>query len=107
MNLEQFLEDFRYKPGWLINTTKTGSLCITVSTQDAYHPENARDVLDIQWLPEELKQLPDDHAGWTADQFLDWVRDRIRMVELHEMDEWIVYNGKHPFDPHKEDKETT
>lgn len=35
-------------------------------------------------------------------EFVEWLRNRIRKMEDHEMDEWLRYKGELVNDPHKE-----
>jgi hypothetical protein len=32
--------------------------------------------------------------------FTRWVRDQLRQLETHELDEWFTADGKLPYDPH-------
>jgi hypothetical protein len=37
-------------------------------------------------------------------QFLQFIREQIKILEFHEIDEWFKYNGENVTDPHPERK---
>ena len=42
-----------------------------------------------------------NYKGVNESQLLSAIRDWLHAAECHEADEWLLFNGKKPFDPHK------
>jgi hypothetical protein len=101
--LLRVLAGFRYRPRWRFVLTWTGpadagfwqwAIVVHTWVEDAYHPGRWAGGQSFCHLPE-MRDW--DEAAWL--RFLhDYVIPRI---EQHEMDEWFVYDGARPYDPHK------
>jgi len=98
--LTGFLTRFTYKPRWHFRVFpashglfSANALQITMHTQDVNWPHGLVPVVGTVAIPEALPVMTDD-------QVMEWLREQIRRVELHEVDEWFKVDGKAPFDPH-------
>jgi hypothetical protein len=95
--LTSLLARFRYKPDFSFTVTYTGygyqpALAVQMITTDTYHPENGR-VPVVLYVPIPEVTISDE-------DMLRWLRECLRYMENHEIDEWIVVDGQRPFDPH-------
>ncbi len=94
--LHSIFSRITYKPGWELTLTEdeNSSLCITAWLEDAYNSGD-RILVDIH------SQLP---PFFTESEVLRWLRWRLREIEAHEVDEFLRFDGKAVFDPHRDVK---
>ena len=71
---------------------KPPRLAINLKVFDSYNPTEPIMIGTQFAIP---NYLHDDDAA------LRWVHKCLREVAVHECDEWIVYAGQRPFDPHR------
>lgn len=96
--LTKILESIKYKPGYQFNMTgwpENPGIRLMMPVQDAYPPyHNTTVTFDFSQIP----------AFYDENSFIVWVRERIRDMECHEMDEWLLVNDERMFDPHDDTK---
>lgn len=97
MSVEQMqavLDQVTYKPGWKF-TVYQGEwegphVVITTQVIDAYDPTQST-VLDVH---SSLPPMRDE------DQLMEWLAWRLGRIEVHEMREFLKFDGQPVFDPH-------
>lgn len=84
----------RYKPGWRFDAElENGAVVLTTSIRvpDARRDGETTVTARVQLGPESTTQV-------TA--FQARVHSLITHLEMHEVGEWLTFDGKRPFDPH-------
>jgi hypothetical protein len=93
--IHEILQVFRYKPGYTFALHADGGSGATKSLQieiDTLDPVTRQPVLVTHRLP-----IPP--VSWPWEEWEDWIRDQVILVERHEICEWIEINGKRPYVP--------
>lgn len=95
----ELVKEYKYKPGFLIGHVYKIDfdehwLILEMRVPDVYNPERLTTV-SMQYRVEKF-----DHIGEKV--ALAMVRECIRELEMHEIDEWIMVRGEKIYDPHKE-----
>ncbi len=98
---EYIIKAFTYKPGWQFIASPMPSivegidlrLIIISQTIDA-RPEHNGNVAQVQMFFD----LTISHM--TEEMIIEHVQNIIKGLELHEMDEWLRYDGELVVDPH-------
>lgn len=100
--LEEVVNGFEYRPGWRLwleepkdrehdGTMSSGlTLMVHADTMDTYHPDQHRPI---------RHQFPVPPATYNRQSWLEWVRDMLIKIEVHEALEYMVVDGKRPFAP--------
>lgn len=92
--LEEIFAKVTYKPGWNFEVRPTdfegAHLHIWATIEDAYHP-GRQNTLHIE---SPLPPMRDE------DEVLHWLLWRLERIEIHELREWLCYNGQRRWDPH-------
>lgn len=96
--LYDLVEKLQYKDRWQITLENVireqGSngltLCILISTPDAYHPQEMRQVMHYLIVPA---------ATYNMRSWRRWLFDQILLVETHEAMEFFQVDGERPFAP--------
>lgn len=101
--LKEIVDALEYRPGWefrLVHledrehdpTKLSSGLTFEVlsDTMDTYNPEKRRPI---------LHQFPVPPATYNIESWLEWVRDRLIGIEVHEACEYMKVGGKRPFAP--------
>ncbi len=93
--LGNILETFTYKEGW----------------EFFLECPNGKWVLRIVWQAPDTRHLRMTQvsrapvlplfSGWEQDEWENWLRLEIRECEIHESDEWMLFDGVRKYDPHK------
>lgn len=73
-------------------------LRVSLMSRDANHPH-----INFEMPIVSIAKLdPRTLLSMELPEFLNWIRESIRALELHEMDEWLKYGDAHVHDPHPE-----
>lgn len=101
--LEAIVDSLEYRPGWQFRlrdivdrehdqSKLSSGLTFEVlsDTMDTYHPDQRRPILHY---------FPVPPATYNRESWLEWVRDRLLSIEIHECCEYMVVDGKRPFAP--------
>lgn len=100
--LERACLKLRYKPGWFFEVFGSDLGCgVNIHAHDvpdAYHPGKLTDVHQASVIPEYFLFERDSHLN--EDRFLQWIKSKIREVEFHEVDEFLMWEGQRLVDPH-------
>lgn len=97
MNYEQIIKGLTYKPGWTL-TYQRGMFChwliISAQAPDARNP--------FEVITFHVQKMIPENAFDTPEEFINrWVKDIIIQIEMHEVREFLRYNGELVDDPHK------
>lgn len=91
-----FLERITYRPGWSITCIDRGDgslyLFLSANVINAYHHAETTMLNSAYPLRTELL---------TEKEMLQEVYEALKVVELHELGEFLVLDGTRPFDPHR------
>lgn len=93
-------KSFAYKPNWTITAFIDGN---DVSVRFHMEVPDSRPANRGQQLSVNICQLmPVSNAmnPWSKEEVVAWLSGQIRFLELHEMSEWIMVDGKTFSDPH-------
>lgn len=98
--VETLIKGISYKPGWKIECLRSSSYGPYIDIRIMSGP--VPDALGINSFaqPIQSRLLLSDQLP--APFFLQEIFKAIRVLELHEMDEWLKYQGKWVRDPHPE-----
>lgn len=93
---QKFVARLRYKPGSTIEVREhsayTMLLVVTQTLPDAEGVSKEPIMVRLSEAIPPMIEEP-EHA-------LDFVREVIRKAEMHEIDEWLRFDGKRPHEPH-------
>ena len=96
-SLAELLTRFTYRPGWMFSALEAHGmthLSINAEVVDADNPKGPPIRITFNTAVDHvLLQI----AG---DRWKQWLREQIRTVEMHEVDEFFQIDGHKPFDPH-------
>lgn len=98
--LAKIISELKYRPGWHFALESferdpgSGGLTFKVLSRgyDTYHVERGENYAVWHYFP-----VPP--ATYNRQSWMEWVRDRLLEVELHEACEFMVVDGKRPFAP--------
>jgi hypothetical protein len=107
-NPEEYLKRFTYKPGWGFTVCQDwsypGGLILHIQTESRPDANNPND--RNRWNPVQTTarmHFPRDMSPKQMESaFRGQLLQAIRALELHEMDEWLRFDGEHVNDPHPE-----
>ena len=101
--LEEIVDELNYRPGWRFSLVHiedrehdpaklSSGLTLEVlsDTMDTYNPEQRRPILHY---------FPVPPATYNRESWLEWIRDRLIEIEVHEACEYMQVDGKRPFAP--------
>lgn len=86
------LKRFTYRPGWKFSVD-SGLLRVYMTVTDANPPHGEMDLTFSQPIP------PHIYEGF---DWIRWLYDQLRTVEMHELQEFFRIDGRVVFDPHPE-----
>lgn len=97
--LRELVDELSYKPGWTFTLEDVDrgqgseglTLCILITTPNAYDHEQRRSVMHYMPVPP---------AGYNRRSWQRWLLDQVLLVEGHEACEFFVVAGEHPYAPH-------
>lgn len=95
--LKAFFKRFRYKSGWFFEVMEAD--CDSVMVKITYHATDVATgkqtlIVSSRIFHAALLRIPNE-------DFLKIVRNELVKAEMHEMNEWIMFDGVRVFDPHK------
>lgn len=98
--LEKIVSELSYRPGWkfmlksIERDPGSEGLTFMVRSQgyDTYNPERGEEYRVWHYFP-----VPP--ATYNRESWLEWVRDRLFEIEVHETCEFMVVDGRRPFAP--------
>jgi hypothetical protein len=95
VDLATLAETISYKPGWRLVVHEPDPiqgvyLSIYVEMEDSYQPGSTVPLRIHSPIP----PMPDEDA------FLGWLAWRLKIIETHEVLEWLKVSGKPWIDPH-------
>lgn len=106
---KDFLAKISYKPGWTFWSTislyhETISIYVSWKTKDVSCPSSEIELTaayTINMTQMETMRVMNGEQSFVA--YMTWfITERIRWVEMHEMDEWLKVDGIRLRDPHPE-----
>lgn len=93
--LENEVAHLSYKPGWELEIYETPAqgvwLAVHTRQEDAYGGDKVDLCIESQLPPFR-----------TLEQFREYLRWRLEVIEIHECHEWLKRDGKAMYDPHDE-----
>ena len=91
------LKRVTYKPGYVLRLERHDVDDLTVLKVDfvAQDATNPRRTIPIRFQ----EAIPVEYLR-SEEHFVRLVREKLRMMELHELDEWLQLDGRAPFYPH-------
>lgn len=98
---EKLLSRFNYKPNVNFKIDREASrlignkLCLQIKMETASREDLSKTTTIVS------RELIPSEAFDQDQQFLDYMRKELHDLEIHESDEFIRFDGKLSFDPHK------
>lgn len=101
LQLRRIIDKVTYKPGWDMRaehgphykSESCGYLWLTLTTKNTYPP--------YQMMPIAMT-FPVYDITLSDRRMTDWLRDCIRWLEAHEIDECLIVDGERPYNPHRD-----
>lgn len=106
IRLQQMVASTTYKPGVTLQVVLSEDvlppsffieplLQVTARVDDVTCPGNKVSLTLVRAFPDPSNMIYDEKY------FLTFVRCVLEELEQHELDEWIHFRGKRPYDPHR------
>lgn len=108
--MKGLLERFRYKPGWKLEVIPTSmfaeSAINACSIGMTFRAPNAeswnQDESNIIVLGRRVTISWDELHECTEEELVRTIGDQVKLFEMHEVDEWLRFDGVRLNDPHPE-----
>lgn len=99
------LKRLTYKPAAMLETPQDddiyrGLVTLTATSYVLDANGSARLVPVTATNPMRVEMLADEKGNLDEKRALGFIRDTLKMLEFHEVDEWFRIDGKHVTDPH-------